>query len=254
MRVFKVSIVLIIGIVIGFYYPTIIDYFKDLFQKDEKPISQSTPPPPISNERRFPAGFSSDGLREKLLDLNNDGQMELLLTSLSGSKAQAVFVDSRDNSKSLSGVFNFPQTGFAEEFLFKPTEAPEVYQTMDLNANGKKEIIFDLKDYGAYTTTYGIVIYSNNTFDWLMLEEKDGKMRPAVFRDGASVRNANVFKTLPEEKALVEVSGAGDNNNNWTWEVSAYKWSGEKYKYDSALSAKILAEQPKKIIDGEPVF
>jgi hypothetical protein len=246
-------LILIIGLGIGFYGKDIWEYLKSFGKSDEPEVVVQTPPPAYA-ERKFPAGFSSEGLREKLLDLDNDGVMELLLTSFDGAKAQVALVDSRDNAKTLSGVFNFPQSGFAGEFLFKPTEAPEIYQTMDLNANGKEEMIFDLKDYGAYTTTYGIVIFSNKTFSWLELEEKDGKMRPAIFRDGASVRNANVFKTLLEEKAIVEVAGAGDGNNNWTWEVSAYKWNGEVYKYDQALSAKILAEQPKKIIDGEPVF
>lgn len=186
--------------------------------------------------------------------MNNDGKKELLLTSLDSSGPHAVLVDPSDSSKALSAVFNFPGNGFSEEFSFKSSEAPEIDQTMDLNANGRAELVFDLKDYGANTTTYGVVIFSGGKFDWLMLEEKDGKSRPAVFRDGASVRNANVFKILPAEKALAEVSGAGDNDGNWTWEVAAYKWNGTKYVYNATLSAKIKSEQPKKIVNGQPVF
>ncbi|OGF69581.1 hypothetical protein A3C75_01465 [Candidatus Giovannonibacteria bacterium RIFCSPHIGHO2_02_FULL_44_31] len=209
---------------------------------------------PSSQERKLPAGFSSQGLKEKELDTNNDGKKELLLTSLDSSGPHAVLVDILDNAKPLSNIFNFPQGGFSEEFSFKSGEAPEIDQTMDLNTNGREELVFDLKDYGAYTTTYGVVIFSAGKFDWLMLEEKDGESRPAIFRDGASVRNANVFKILPEEKALAEVSGASDNDGNWTWEVSAYKWNGTKYVYDATLSAKIKSEQPKKIVNGQPVF
>lgn len=202
---------------------------------------------PVSQERKFPSGFSTTGLKEKELDLNKDGKNELLLTSYDTSGAQAVLVDVKDSSNALSNLFRFPTKGFAEEYLFKPEETPEIYQTMDLNANGKEELVFDLKESGAYTTTYGIVIFASEKLDWLMLEEQNGKMRPAIFRDGSSVRNANVFKTLAKEKAIVEVSGAADKDENWRWDVKAYKWNGSKYVYAKDLSAEILAEQPKRV-------
>ncbi|MEK7162584.1 MAG: hypothetical protein AAB730_01880, partial [Patescibacteria group bacterium] len=82
----------------------------------------------------------------------------------------------------------------------------------------------------------------------------DGTTRPAIFQDGASVRNAEVFKVLEEQKALVQVSGMGDNEGNWTWNVKAFSWNGSKYVYDSALSQKILKEQPKRFENGEPIF
>jgi len=227
-------------------------YLKNPGKEEYK--QEATQTPSASQERNFPAGFPAQGLKEKELDTNNDGKKELLLTSLDASGPHAILADPLDNTKALSNIFNFPQNGFSEEFSFKSGEAPEIDQTMDLNANGREELVFDLKDYGAYTTTYGVVIFSGGKLDWLMLEEKDGKSRPAIFRDGASVRTANVFKILSDEKAWVEVSGAGDNEGNWTWEVSAYKWNGTKYIYNSELSAKIKSEQPKKIIDGQPVF
>ncbi len=244
----NVAIFLLLAIIaVGVWF-----YLKNPGKEEYKQEAMQTPS--ASQERKFPAGFSSQGLKEKVLDINSDGKKELLLTSLDSSGPRAVLADPLDNTKALSNIFNFPQNEFSEEFSFKSGEAPEIDQTMDLNANGREELVFDLKDYGAYTTTYGVVIFSGGKFNWLMLEEKDGKSRPAIFRDGASVRNADVFKILPDEKALVEVSGAGDNNGNWTWWASAYKWSGEKYVYDASLSAKIVTEQPKKIINGEPVF
>ncbi|OGF66446.1 hypothetical protein A3F23_03625 [Candidatus Giovannonibacteria bacterium RIFCSPHIGHO2_12_FULL_43_15] len=246
----NVAIFLLLAIIAGGVWFYLKNSGKDVYKKEEA----TQTPQPSGQERKLPAGFSTKGLKEKELDLNNDGTKELLLTSLDASGPHAVLVDPKDSSKAFSNIFNFPQSGFKEEFSFKSGEAPEIDQTMDLNANGRAELVFDLKDYGAYTTTYGVVIFSAGKFDWLMLEEKDSKNRPAIFRDGASVRNADVFKILPTEKALVEVSGAGDNDGNWMWETSAYKWNGTKYVYDASLSAKIQAEQPKKIVNGQPVF
>lgn len=208
----------------------------------------------VSQGRKFPNGFSSNGLKEKELDLDGDGEKELLLTSLSASGPQAALVDLIDSSKALSNIFNFSTDNFSEEVSFKAEEAPELYQITDLNKNGKKELIFDLKNYGAYTSTYGVVIFAGGKLDFLMVFEANGSSHPAIFRDGASVRNAEVFKILEDKKALVQVSGIGDNEGNWTWDVRAYAWSGEKYVFNSALSAEILKEQPKKIINGEPVF
>lgn len=211
-------------------------------------------PSPLSQERKFPGGFSSKGFKEKELDLDGDGKKELLLTSLNASGPQAVLTDSADFSKAFSNIFNFSTAGFSEEFSFKAEEAPEVYQVTDLNANGKKELIFDLENYGAYTSTYGVVIFLNKKFEWLMVEEENGSSHPAIFQDGASVRNAEVFKVLEDKKALVQVSGVGDNDGSWTWDVKAFSWNGEKYVFNAALSAEILKEQPKRFEDAKPVF
>ena len=247
-------LILILGIGLGFYGNTILNYLKDFGKQEDKKEEVATPTP-ASSERKFPAGFSKEGLKEKELDVNNDGRGELLLTSLAASGPQAVLVDPKDSSKALSDVFKFPQAGFAAEFIFKSGETPEVTQAIDLNADGVDELIFDLKDYGAYTSSYGVVSFSNKKLNWIAIESKGGGSRPAVFRDGASVRHAEVF--LVEEgakRAIADISGGGDNQGNWTWEVEAYSWTDGKYKFDSALSAQILSEQPKKIIDGQPVF
>jgi hypothetical protein len=255
-RITSIIIILILGVCIGIYKDSLIGFFKNLGKKNG--ATEATLPVlnTVQNKKRaLPSGFSAGGLIEKKLDLNNDGVDELLLATLSSSGPKAALVDPKDNSKLLSNIFAFPQKGFSDEYTFKSKEAPEISQTLDLNKDGRDELIFELKDYGAYTSTFGIVSYDGKKMNWVILENKDGTMRPAIFRDGASVRNASVFKIDENaNRSIAEVLGAGDDNGNWTWVVSAYKWNGTKYLYDASLSAKIFAEQPKKIVNGQPVF
>lgn len=134
------------------------------------------------------------------------------------------------------------------------TAAPEVTERLDLNGDGLEEIIADLNDSGAYTISYGVFEFRGGKWKFLDLILADGTTRPAIFQDGASVRNAEVFKVLEGEKALAQVSGLGDDEGNWSWEVQAFSWNSSKYVYDASLSAKIKYEQPKKIINGQPMF
>lgn len=252
-------LVLIAGVWIGTkfggkftqYYSNITSYFKG--SEKTKNTNQENTISKESTKNPYPSGFPTNGLKEKKLSIRNDGKEEILLTSLDGGRAYAVLVDPKDTSKKLSGVFDFPTKGFSDEYTFKPEEAPEVFQATDLNRDGTKELVFDLKDYGAYTSSYGIVSVAAGKMDWVMLQEKDGGTRPAIFRDGASVRNASIFK-IEQNNSISEVLGTSDEAGNWKWEVNAFTWNGSKYAYDAALSAKILKEQPKKIINGQPVF
>lgn len=134
------------------------------------------------------------------------------------------------------------------------TAAPEVTERLDLNGDGLEEIVADLNDSGAYTISYGIFEFRGGRWKFLDLILADGTTRPAIFQDGASVRNAEVFKVFEDKKALAQVSGSGDADGNWSWEVQAFSWNGSKYVYDSALSQKILKEQPKRFENDEPVF
>ena len=134
------------------------------------------------------------------------------------------------------------------------TAAPEITERLDLNGDGIEEIVADLNDSGAYATSYGVFEFAEGKWKFLDLVSADGSMHPAVFWDGASVRNAEVFKVLEDHKALAQVSGLEDGEGNWSWEAQAFSWNGSKYVYDSALSQKILKEQPKRFENGEPVF
>lgn len=259
---FLLIFVLIFGIWLGNrfsgkisqYYSNFTSFFSTK-EKDKDPGPENTKNNSSNAENKYPSDFNATGVKELKLDITNDGKEEVLLTSLSASGPQAVLVDSGNKTKKLSNIFDFSTKGFSEDYFFNSEEAPEVYQAIDLNKNGSKELIFDLKDYGVYTSSYGIVSVSGGKMSWVMLEEKGGTMRPAIFRDGASVRNANIFKI--EEgatRAISEVLGVSDNEGNWTWEASAFSWNGSKYVYNADLSAQILKKQPKKIIDGQPVF
>ena len=240
-----IFLALAFGIAIGFYGINILGYLKNLSSKEA--VVQNETPTPVSQGRTYPASFPTNNMIEKRLDLNDDGEAELLLTSSDSSGGYAVMVDPDNTSKAISNIFKFPTSSFAEEYKFKSTEPPEVLEIIDLNANGRQEMIFDLKDGGAYTTTEGIVIFTGTQLQWLELEEEGGKMRPAIFRNGSSVRNANVFRILPSDKAIVELAGVGDVEGNWTWEVKAYKWNGAKYKSNITLATQILAQQPKRM-------
>ena len=131
------------------------------------------------------------------------------------------------------------------EAEFKSEDTPEVFETIDLNRDGAEEIILDLKDYGANTDAFGVLAFKNGKLEWVILKEADGSRRPAIFRDGASVKHASVFKVFETEpKALAQIIGDEGQDGNWNWEAEAFFWNGREYVYDKALSEKILKEQP----------
>lgn len=206
----------------------------------------------LESDKELAANFPLKNIREKELDLNRDGRKEILLTSLDDSGPRAVLVDAENTDKKLSEVFDFAT---AEE-EFKSDQAPEPRETADLNGDGVEEIVLDLKDYGAYTDSYGVLAFNSGKLEWVMLREADGSGRPAIFRDGSSVKHANIFKILEEggKKALVQIFGEEDEDENWSWQAEAFSWNGSEYAYAAALSQKILKEQPKRFENGEPVF
>ena len=194
---------------------------------------------------RVPLGFPLKNLKEKELDLNRDGKKEILITSFADGAPRAVLVDASSPEKTLSQVFDFSLPSDSPESEFKSEDTPEVFETIDLNRDGAEEIILDLKDYGANTDSFGVLVFKSGKLEWVILQEADGSRRPAIFRDGASVKHASVFKILEgSPKALAQIVGEEGADGNWAWEAEAYQWNGEGYAYNETLSRKILQEQP----------
>lgn len=209
------------------YYDNIAVYLRSRPKVRELVSEQSAP-------RQAPAGFPLKNLKEKELDLNQDGRGEILITSFADSKPFAVLVDADMPERELSQVFDFSTENFSgAQDVFKSQDAPEFSQAVDLNADGTLEIILDLKDYGAYTEAFGVLAFKNGKLEWATLKESEGSLSPAVFRDGSSVRNSNVFKIIDDggRKVLVQIIDE---------EAEAYVWDGAVYAYDKILSGKIL--------------
>ena len=255
--VYKIVIfllILMLAAVLYAYNRDKIDEFLAGFLGKADKAPQSTEAPK-STQVIYPKGFPLDGIKEKIVDTNHNGKNEVLLTSVTKGVPHAVLVDASDRSKILSNIFNFSTKGYPEA-EFTSEEAPEIYQLADLDGDGKDEIILDLKSYGAYTSLYGVITLKNGIFSWAMLKDETGQEHPAIFEDGASVRNANIFKVLTTEKppALVQIYGGSQDETHWTWNADAYQWSGSIYNRNPSLSNKVVSEQPKQIVNGKPVF
>ena len=231
------------------YFSKVTSYVKNYSRPEEKVRV-------VEPERTLIPQPSAAGTARTELDLNRDGRKEILLTSLEDKKPRAVLVDAENTDQKLSQVFDFSTEGFSKEPEVKPEEVPEPIQSVDLNNDGVEEIVLDLKDYGAYTDSFGVLSFQNGKLDWVFLLEPSGEKRPAVFRDGSSVRHANIFRILEEgdKKSLAQVLGEEIKGGEWSWEAEVFSWNGSAYAYNQALSEKILKEQPKRFENGEPVF
>src|SRR3989344_4353089 len=124
-------------------------------------------------------------------------------------------------------------TGMTEKELVKNVEETDIRKKeIDFNGDGKKEI---------FITTFA------NSGAKAAIGNKDGNLLTPVF-------NFDV-RAFPEiEFKIEDVPGNSSDGENWFWEGEVYSWSGGEYKYDVALTRKILSEQPRKMINGEPVF
>ncbi len=261
-RTGKIFFLIILGVLIWLgsrYYEHISPYFSETFTY----IRTYFEPEPrvrvieseVSLKENLPAGFPLKNLKEKELDLDRDGRKEILFTSFEGNKPRAVLVDAESPEQKLSQIFDFSTQEFSAEVEVKPGDAPELSQTIDLNDDGIEEIILDLEDYGAYTESFGVLSFQDGNLAWVILKGASGDTRPAIFRDGSSVKHSNVFRILEEGgRALVQIIGEKDAAGNWFWEVETFRWDGVSYAYDAALSEKILKEQPRRFDNGEPIF
>ncbi|MBI2610074.1 hypothetical protein HYW53_02770 [Candidatus Giovannonibacteria bacterium] len=236
-------ILILLGLVAFAYRAELSGYFakiKNYFSSPAEKKNQTIEQPSEYSLAKFP----KDNLKEKELDINGDGHNEIFLTSFAAKKPYAVLADARDRTKGLSEIFDFSVS--AAEYDFTSEETPEVSDLQDLNSDGEREIIIDLKSYGAYTGTFGILSFASGKINWVTLKEKNGSMRPAVFQDGASVRNAEVFRVMEEagKKVILDLDGYTDIEGRWSWEGAVYVWDGKNYAYNSALTDKFLKEIP----------
>ncbi|MDP3785213.1 MAG: hypothetical protein Q8R12_04065 [bacterium] len=247
------------------YYSNLAPYFSKTYSylqpyfKPEAKIRVVPAPPTRGSQspiKKFPSGFPLAKIEEREINLDARGTKGILLTSFDKGAPYAVLVDPARPDEKLSQIFDFSTKGFPAEEEFKSEDTPEVSQSADFNKDGTEEIVLDLKDYGAYTDSFGVLAYREGKLDWIILKEAEGTLRPAIFRDGSSVKHASVFRVLDEAggKALVQIIGDEGQDGNWSWEAEVFLWDGYEYAYDRALSEKILKEQPKRFEDGKPVF
>lgn len=231
----------------------ILQYFSKSAVYENEPGDKKTTG--IENIPSWPAGFATDNLVKKDTDINHNGKKEIFLVSFAASRASAILVDASETTKALSNIFDFSTAGYPEA-EFKSDEAPEVSQVLDLDGDGIDEIVLDLKSYGAYSSLFGVISIKGGKISWVKLKDENGDRHLGIFEDGASVRNATIFKVLDSEKppALVQIFGGSQDGTNWFWNADAYQWNGSIFTRVKELSDKIVSEQPKRIVNGDPVF
>src|SRR3989338_6478464 len=254
------KVLILILLATGLFYVNfkkeIFSYLTNIFSAEKKDINNNAENKPKltgMTEKELVKNVEETDIRKKEIDFNGDGKKEIFITTFANSGAKAA-IGNKDGNL-LTPVFNFDVRAFPE-IEFKIEDVPEISEIKDLNGDGLDEFILDLKSYGAYSNLFGIIEVNDSKFSWAMIKTMEGKILPAIFYDGASVRNANIFRIYEDgsKKAIVYIAGNSSDGENWFWEGEVYSWSGGEYKYDVALTRKILSEQPRKMINGEPVF
>ena len=130
---------------------------------------------------------------------------------------------------------------------------------LDINNDGKKEIVMNMGMLGVSDYLYKIFIVNkdNHTLEWLKIADKDGKTEDFSFSGGARAMNRSDFyfkdidrnKTMeiiknyehlvgsPQEANVVEQNNG--ENLYWLNQPEAYGWNGSYYAYNQILSDSI---------------
>lgn len=120
---------------------------------------------------------------------------------------------------------------------------PEVKELIDLDGDGKEEIIMSLLYGGASSSAVGILTLndSDKRLRWAQFRDQAGKQQDAVFIIGASAVHHNYFETRGNQ--IIEVLAqrlAG--NTAFVCEANVYEWDGNLFSYSKQLSENTLSE------------
>jgi len=189
----------------------------------------------------LPAGLNHPLIDKKLITIQNK---KYLLAGVYGetTKTQShlylVGLDFFKRPKVLSDL------DLTEVPDLMPSAPPRLEKLEDLNNDQEEELVVNLGSGGAYIEDYGLFKIKNNKLSWIELKDKDGKLKPAIFYEGSSVKNAAFWKPLEQNQGLVQFVGEANEENQWSWKAEAYFWQQEILNYDPTTSLELSQKGP----------
>lgn len=189
-------------------------------------------------------------------DLDGDEQGDMIITTYPDNPTLYI-VTPTDKTGAYKSIAKLELSQNAEYRPDRPSLVRSEANILDIDGDGKKEIVMDTGTGGAYTTASGIfkVDWKAGTVEWLKVKKANGNIINTAFFQGASVMHKLGFSisdidgdNVPE---VVEVNGdyVGpngesidtdkelDNKKNWKWQSNVYKWDGTLFSYSKDLSA-----------------
>jgi hypothetical protein len=133
-----------------------------------------------------------------------------------------------------------------------------IFQENDITGDGVPEALVDLGTGGAYTSFLTLMRIENGKPVVAEFKQKDGKISPLIFPQGASVMNGESVVMLQERNAIY----AGHWSKSVTGipfgsltdcDVEAYRWNSDTktFDFDLNLSNEIRQEFCQKVERGE---
>lgn len=196
----------------------------------------------------IPENFDRETACYFIYDFNNDGNSEILIgitppqPALNAYLAIVIPTDNIGNYKKLADF------SFREEISFRSTPCVQNSKdVLDIDADGKKELVLDLGTGGASSEAFGIfkIEWEKSKIEWLKIKRKDGQIETSFFLKGGSVMHQEDFelKDLDSDGKLeiIEregeyIGGDWENKESWKWQISVYKFDGQIFNYDEKLS------------------
>ncbi len=226
----KFIIILIIIIIFFFFWQRIEEHVKDLDDIKvpeivlEQDLAEKTKEQIIKEVALF------NNVEHYSEDLNKDGFLEVLITSLNEDMDKAHFV----LIKIINKKGNFEKIGsLLLERNFSGT--PIVKETKDINQNNIKELVVDLNTGGVATQTHGILEIKDG-LNFVILK-KDGETKEAIFLIGASAMHHQVYYL--KDKQIIELSARQELEEKMC-EVKAYELKNNKFVFSQSLSDGFL--------------
>ena len=132
-----------------------------------------------------------------------------------------------------------------------------IWQTSDITGDGVLEALVYLGQGGAYTSFLTLMKIENNKPAVVQFKQKNGKISPLMFLDGASVGSGRSVVMLPDKNAIYDGSWSrvikGEPYGELTnCQVEAYQWNPQTRTFDfsQSLSNEIRPDYCHNIIFG----
>lgn len=148
------------------------------------------------------------------------------------------------------------QTMIGPTFLgVRVGESPiSIWQTSDITGDSVPEALVYLGQGGAYTTYLTLMRIENGKPVVAQFKQKDGKISPLIFLDGASVMNGESVVMLPEKNAIYaghwsKVVGGEPYGGLSNCKVEAYQWNSQTriFDFSQTLSNEIRPGYCQKV-------
>lgn len=202
----------------------------------------------------LPTAYSKETAQSFIDDFNNDGKEEIFISGVRAPEkyepAEEIFLalvlptDNKGNYKKLANsYFNKDDGNIGERGV------PGINGTdniLDIDKDGKKELLLDLAAGGASNEAFGIfkIDWDAKKIIWLKVKRQDGTIENTYFSEGGSATHNEAFELKDvDSDGVLEVIETfeflmpnPDGSENWQKDKYVYKWDGGMFIYNEALS------------------